>query len=50
MLSSTIICGNHEEAAWVYLVTMQKQVTGTPAALRELQQRLDTVMAPVTAS
>ena len=46
MLSSAIICGNHEEAAWVYRVTMEKQVTGKPGAIRELQKRLDAVMAP----
>lgn len=46
MLSSAIICGNHEMAAWVYRVTMEKQVTGKPCALRKLQKRLDAVMAP----
>ena len=32
MLSSAIICGNHEMAAWVYRVTMERQVTGKPGA------------------
>ena len=40
-----VICGNHEMAAWVYRVTMEKQVTGKPHALRELRKRLDAVMA-----
>ena len=46
MLLSAIICGNHEMAAWVYRVTMERQVTGKPGAVRELQKRLDAVMAP----
>ena len=45
MLSSAIICGNDEEASWVYLATMRNQVTGRPTALRELRKRLDAVMA-----
>jgi len=50
MLSSAIICGSHEEAAWLYLATMKGQVTGNPDALQKLQERLDAVMAPVSAS
>jgi len=46
MLSAAIICGHHEMAAWIYRVTMEKQVTGKPDALRELRERLDAVMAP----
>ena len=46
MLSSAIICGLDDMAAWVYRVTMEKQVTGKPRAIRELQKRLDAVMAP----
>ena len=50
MLSCAIICGNDEMASWVYLVTLRKQVTGKPHALRDLQKRLDAVMAPLTDS
>lgn len=46
MLSSAIICGNHEMAAWLYRAAMENQVKGTSEALRGFQERLDTVMAP----
>ncbi len=46
MLSSAIICGNPEMAAWLYRATMENQVRGTSEALSEFQVRLDTVMAP----
>ena len=46
MLSSAIILGHHEMAAWLYRVTMDCQVTGKSHAVREFQKRLDVVMAP----
>ena len=47
LLSSAIICGDHELASWVDLVVKQHQVTGKPERLLELVQRLDAVMEPL---
>ena len=47
LLSSAIICSDHELASWVDLVVKQHQVTGKPEQLLELIKRLDTVMEPL---
>lgn len=47
MLSSAIICGDHEQASWIDRAVKQGLVTGKPQSVRELKQRLDDVMAPL---
>ena len=50
LLSSAIICGDHELASWLDLIFKRGQVTGTPEVLNELKQRLDDVMEPLSES
>ena len=47
MLSSAIICGDHEQASWVDAAVKQGMVTGNPHLVRELKKRLDDVMKPL---
>jgi len=47
MLSSAIICGDHEQASWVDAAVKRGQVTGKPHLVRELKKRLDDVMEPL---
>ncbi len=50
LLSSAIICGDHELASWLDLIVKRGQVTGRPEVLNELKQRLDDVMEPLPGS
>jgi hypothetical protein len=50
LLSSAIICGDHELASWLDLIVKRGQVTGKPEVLNELKQRLDDVMEPLPES
>jgi len=45
MLTTAIILGDHELAAWIYKAAMDNMVTGKPRDVREFQKRLDSVMA-----
>ena len=47
LLSSAIICGDHELASWVDMVVKDDCVCGTSEQLLELVQRLDSVMEPL---
>jgi len=47
MLSSAIICGDHEQASWIDGAVKRNLVTGKPSAIRDLKQRLDAVMEPL---
>jgi len=44
MLSSAIILGDHQQAAWIYRAAAANQVTGMPERIQELRKRLDDVM------
>jgi len=46
MLSSAIICGDHEQASWIDGAVKRGMVTGKPIAIRDLKRRLDAVMEP----
>ena len=48
-LSQAIICGDHELASWLDLVVKQDLVIGPPDAVKELRERLDAVMEPLSA-
>lgn len=50
LLSSAIICGDHELASWLDLIVKRGQVNGTPEILSQLKQRLDDVMEPTPGS
>jgi hypothetical protein len=50
LLSSAIICGDHELASWLDLIFKRGRVTGRPEVLNELKQRLDDVMEPLPGS
>jgi hypothetical protein len=50
LLSSAIICGDHELASWLDLIVKRGQVTGTSRVLSKLKQRLDDVMEPLSGS
>ncbi len=47
LLSSAIICSDHDLASWLDLIVKQRQVIGRPEVLDELKQRLDDVMEPL---
>jgi hypothetical protein len=49
MLSTAIICGDHELASWLDLVVKTDRVIATPKPedLDRLKQRLDAVMEPL---
>lgn len=47
VLSSAIILGDHQLASWLDLAVKTDRVVGTPEALKELRQRLDSVMEPL---
>jgi hypothetical protein len=47
MLSSAIICGDHELASWIDAAAKANQMTGQPRHIQELRDRLDAVMAPL---
>jgi len=47
MLSSAIICADHELASWLDRAVKTGMVTGKPHLVRELRQRLDAVMVPL---
>jgi hypothetical protein len=47
MLSSAIICGDHELASWIDAAAKANQITGQPRHLQELRDRLDAVMVPL---
>jgi hypothetical protein len=44
MLSSAIICGDHELASWIDGAMKQGMVSGSPHLVQELKKRLDAVM------
>ncbi len=46
-LSQAIICGDDELASWSDRACRQGQVCGDPDLIRQLQERLDSVMAPL---
>jgi hypothetical protein len=48
-LSQAIICGDHELASWLDLVMKLELVIGPPDAVKELRERLDSVMEPLSA-
>ena len=50
MLSTAIICGDDELAAWIDLAVKTGRVVGTPKPedLERLKQRLDAVMEPLS--
>ena len=50
LLSSAIICSDHELASWLDLIVKRGQVTGTSEVLSKLKQRLDDVMEPLPGS
>ena len=50
LLSSAIICGDHELASWIDLIVKRGQVAGKPEVLNELKQRLNDVMEPLPGS
>lgn len=47
MLSSAIICGDHELASWIDAAVKANRILGEDAHVRELRDRLDAVMAPL---
>jgi hypothetical protein len=47
VLSSAIILGDHQLASWLDLAVKTDRVVGTPEALKELRERLDSVMQPL---
>jgi len=47
MLSSAIICGDHEQASWIDRAVKTGMVTGKSHLVRELRKRLDDVMEPL---
>jgi len=47
VLSSAIICSDHELASWIDLAVKTDRVLGTPEALKELRDRLNDVMEPL---
>jgi hypothetical protein len=47
MLSTAIICGDHELASWIDAAVKANRILGDPAHVRELRDRLDAVMAPL---
>jgi hypothetical protein len=50
LLSSAIICGDHDLASWLDMIVKQGQIIGRPEVLNELKQRLDNVMQPLPES
>ena len=50
LLSSAIICSDHELASWLDLIVKRGQVTGRPEVIDELKQRLDDAMEPLPGS
>ena len=48
-LSQAIICGDHELASWLDLAAKRDLVIGSPDAVKEFRERLNTVMEPVPA-
>ncbi len=47
LLTSAIICGDHELASWIDAAAKASQISGDPDHIRELWDRLDAVMAPL---
>ena len=47
VLSTAIICGDHELASWLDLALKTDRVVGTPEGLKELRQRMDAAMEPL---
>jgi len=47
MLSTAIICGDHELASWIDSAAKRDLVTGNPRHVQELRDRLDAVMEPL---
>ena len=46
VLSTAIICGDHELASWLDWVVKANHITGDPSVIQQLRERLDAVMAP----
>ena len=47
VLSTAIICRDHELASWLDLAVKTDRVVGTPEGLKELRQRMDAAMEPL---
>lgn len=49
LLSTAIICSDHELASWLDLAVMHHRVVGEAEQLAELRKRLDEAMEPLPA-
>lgn len=47
MLTAAIMLGDHELASWIDGAVKTNRVIGRPCDLRELEERLDSVMEPL---
>lgn len=48
MLSSAIICGNHQQASWIDAALKAGSIIGKTKDIRALAARLDEVMEPLS--